>query len=46
MIAALPLATGIRVVDLSVDFQLADVDEYAMWYDGKNKEHTLLLEAL
>lgn len=46
IIANLPLADGLRVVDLSADFRLKDVDTYAEWYGGAHRAVELQQEAV
>jgi N-acetyl-gamma-glutamyl-phosphate reductase len=48
LVAAL-VEAGVKVVDLSADFRLRDVAEYAAWYGGGGHEHpapALLAEAV
>ncbi|CAM3884000.1 N-acetyl-gamma-glutamyl-phosphate reductase [Vreelandella rituensis] len=40
------LAQGTRVIDLSADFRLRDVDEWAHWYDQPHGAPELLQEAV
>lgn len=46
IISSLPLSDGVRVVDLSADFRLRDVDVYAEWYGGKHLAPELQKEAV
>lgn len=44
--AAHLLAAGVRVIDLSADFRLADPTEYATWYGSPHPFPNLLAEAV
>lgn len=46
IISSLPLRDGVRVVDLSADFRLRNVDVYAEWYGGKHLAPELQKEAV
>lgn len=46
IISELPLDTGLRVVDLSADFRLRDVDVYQKWYGGEHLAPDLQKEAV
>lgn len=46
IISALPLSSGLRVVDLSADFRLRDVETYAKWYGGEHRAPVLQKEAV
>lgn len=46
IIASLPLDDGLRVVDLSADFRLRNVDSYAKWYGGTHQAVELQKEAV
>lgn len=46
IIAALPLDKGLRVIDLSADFRLRDVDQYKKWYGGDHQAVNLQKEAV
>ena len=46
IIRELPLDSGLRVVDLSADFRLRDIDVYSKWYGGKHHAPSLQEEAV
>ncbi|PXF41109.1 putative N-acetyl-gamma-glutamyl-phosphate reductase, chloroplastic [Gracilariopsis chorda] len=46
IIASLPLDDGLRVVDLSADFRLRDVEQYHQWYGGEHQAQQLQKEAV
>lgn len=46
IISALPLSSGLRVVDLSADFRLRDVRTYSKWYGGEHRAPDLQKEAV
>jgi N-acetyl-gamma-glutamyl-phosphate reductase len=46
IIAKLPLESGLKVVDLSADFRLRNVDTYAAWYGGEHRAKCLQAEAV
>jgi N-acetyl-gamma-glutamyl-phosphate reductase len=46
IIRRLPLDDGLRVVDLSADFRLRDVDVYREWYGGEHAAKELQREAV
>jgi N-acetyl-gamma-glutamyl-phosphate reductase len=46
IIASLPLDAGLKVIDLSADFRLRDVDMYAKWYGGEHRAKSLQKEAV
>jgi N-acetyl-gamma-glutamyl-phosphate reductase len=46
IISSLPLDSGLKVVDLSADFRLRDVDVYAKWYGGEHRAKSLQKEAV
>lgn len=46
IIATMPLDKGVKVVDLSADFRLRDVDLYAEWYGGTHRAVELQKEAV
>lgn len=46
IISALPLSSGLRVVDLSADFRLRDVGTYSKWYGDAHRAPDLQKEAV
>lgn len=46
IISKLPLDNGLKVVDLSADFRLKDVDMYSKWYGGVHQAPALQKEAV
>lgn len=46
IIASLPLDSGLRVVDLSADFRLRDVELYKKWYGVEHQAVNLQKEAI
>lgn len=46
IIASLPLDKGVRVIDLSADFRLRDIDVYKKWYGGDHQAVDLQNEAI
>ncbi|CAN8063501.1 unnamed protein product [Agarophyton chilense] len=46
IIASLPLDQGLRVVDLSADFRLRDIELYEKWYGGEHQAKKLQEEAV
>lgn len=46
IIATLPLDKGVRVIDLSADFRLRDIDVYKKWYGNDHQAVDLQKEAV
>lgn len=46
IISKLPLDEGLKVIDLSADFRLRDVDLYAQWYGDEHQAKELQKEAV
>lgn len=46
IIRSLPLDRGLRVIDLSADFRLRDIDLYKKWYGGEHQAVELQKEAV
>lgn len=46
IISQLPIADGLKVVDLSADFRLRDVESYREWYGGEHGAKELQKEAV